>query len=312
MTGGLLGNDLFDALEEIRKSLEADNRGTVFTKPGTPVAPLPDALGGDQTKSYFLAAPAKGKEGFFALLHAKAHFLTLPKRIVEFLRDSSKVWLSEAATGPGAAAETNPSYDSDGNILSVEMRFPMASEGLVYAGHNLGRPAPQAGGEYALMGTIYHEMTHALLMLSEDADVGIQTLNDDGSSAYNHSVGANGTEFDGSAAFTEAAAYYVEDLVVRWGEALSSMSRLLFLPEPKPDRDWFLLEVSRIVEKYDHYVPVYGTVGFKDGPNEDIKEPWLLDDLRDKINERILDGRPLTKRFDDTPLADLREALLGH
>jgi hypothetical protein len=308
--GGLLGNDLFDAIKEIRESLEADNKGTVFSKPGTPVAPLADRLGGDLTQSYLLAAPAKGKQGFFALLHAKAHFLTLPKRIVEFLRDSSKVFTSEAPTGLGAAAETNPTYDSEGELISVEMRFPMASEGLVYAGHNLGRPALPSAGEYIMLGRIYHEMTHALLMLSEDADVGIQKLNDEGSGAYNRSVGVNGTAFDGSDAFTEAAAYYVDDRVVRWGEALSSLSRLLFMPNP--DHDWLRGEVSRIVEKYDHFAPVYGTVAVAPGVNEDIKEPWLLDELRDKINEKILDGRPLTLPFDKTPLADLRDSLLSH
>jgi hypothetical protein len=49
---------------------------------------------------------------------------------------------------------------------------------------------------------------------------------------------------------------------------------------------------------------VYGTV-----KHVDIKSPELSDALRDALNKKVLDGLPLTKPFDQTPLAGLRDAL---
>jgi hypothetical protein len=44
---------------------------------------------------------------------------------------------------------------------------------------------------------------------------------------------------------------------------------------------------------------------------EKIASPELSKPLRDLIDKKILDGRPLTKDFADTPLAGLRDALLA-
>jgi hypothetical protein len=48
-----------------------------------------------------------------------------------------------------------------------------------------------------------------------------------------------------------------------------------------------------------------------DTAEEKIASPELKKPLRDVIDKRFLDGRPLTKDFADTPLAGLRDALLA-
>src|SRR5690349_11496673 len=120
---------------------EATGRGTVFSVPGTPGARPPDDLAGEQKQPDWLADSTKSKEGFLALLAAKAHFLMLPKEIVGFLRDSSRVRISEAIPTNGAVAQTAPIL-REGGTLALEMRIPLARAGLIYAGHNLGRPGP--------------------------------------------------------------------------------------------------------------------------------------------------------------------------
>jgi hypothetical protein len=312
-----MDNPWFTAIDTIRDALETGTRRTALEQPGT-VAKLPAALTlrVDQKPWPSLVAPGKLNVGFFVLLAAKAHFLMLPKRIVEFMMHSSRVRISEITAGPGAVGKTIPWSDPDGNLLWVEMRIPMASDGLVFAGRNLGRQVPgHVPGEYEVLVSIYHEMTHALLDLKEDAGADIQKLHDNGSSAFDHAVGVGGTLFSGDDAFTEAAAYYVDDKINRWCEALSLLSYHLFRSQADPAwrsgevSDSLRKDVADIVTNYDAYVPAYGTVSLN-GAAEDIKEPWLLDDLRKEINEKVLDGRPLTKSFDDTPLKDLRKTLL--
>lgn len=310
-----MGNAWSTAIDTIRGALETDTKRTALEQPGT-IAQLPAALRAEQKPWPSLVAPGKLNLGFFVLLAAKAHFLMLPKRIVEFMLHSSKVRISEADPGPGAVGETIPWTDPDRNLLWVEMRIPGASGGLVWAGHNLGRQVPaRITGDYLLVARIYHEMTHALLDLRDDAGADIQKLCDYGAGAYNRAVGVRGTRFDGEAAFTEAAAYYVDDKINRWCEALASLSYLLFQSQADPAwhegivSDWLRGEVANVVKDYDAYVPAYGTV-FVDGAPEDINEPWLLDDLRKEINEKVIDGCPLTKPFDQTRLAGVRDVLL--
>ena len=302
-------------LDSVVGALETDMSPTALEVPGT-VAELPAGLGPDGGQRTPLAAPAKTKAAFFKLLARKAQFLMLPKRIVEFMGKSTKAQVTEATPGPGAGAETITWSDPDGNLLWEEMRIPGASDGLVWAGRNLGRRVQaRITGDYLLLARIYHEMTHALLDLREDAGADIQKLYDNGSGAFNHAVGVRGTLFFGDDAFTEAAAYYVGDKINRWCEALSSLSYRLFQLQADPAwlrgevPDWLRREVSDIVEKYDAYVPAYGKVVI-DGAAEDISEPWLMDDLREEINEKVLDGRPLTKPFDQTRLAGVSDVLL--
>jgi hypothetical protein len=58
------------------------------------VAPLPDALGGDQKWWLPLqAAAAVSKDSFFELLRAKTHFLMMPETIITNLKEASRVQL---------------------------------------------------------------------------------------------------------------------------------------------------------------------------------------------------------------------------
>ncbi len=305
-----MGGDWFRAIDPIRRAFESGSRGTVLGEPGRLIARLPDALGGDQKQWSLLAAPAKGKEGFFALLQVKAHFLMLPKRIVEFLSDSSSVSFSETAPVRGAGADTQPEESFfSGN--SVELHIPAAADGLVWAGHDLGREPLSALGGYQILEIIYHELTHSLWWLRESADADIQKLWDDGVRAYTPAVAESGTQLPPTVSFTEASAYYVGDRISRWCTALSRLNTLLLAPPA--DRAQLETELHLLAAQYDADVQVYGTVYL--GPPstgfQKIREPALSDKLRAGINEKILDGLPLTERFDDTPLAGLRASLLA-
>jgi hypothetical protein len=291
-----MGSAWSTAMDTIRGALETDGKITCLDQPGK-VAPLPAALGGDPYSWPALTAAAKRKESMLALLAAKAHFLMLPKRIIEFVGKSSNVLYSEANPAPGAAADTVP---VDGSSSTVEMRIPGASWGLPLAGQYLGRkPLAELGG-YAIVCSIYHEMTHATLELSDDPD--IQKLFADGLIAYRDAVDAKGGGFVPHQAFSEAAAYYVSDRIGQWCTAISVLDTLMLAPP-----DDLLLDLTALVEAYDEYVPVYGVVH-----RVKIDKPELSLNLRHVIDEKILDGLPLTKPFDKTPLADLRASLLSH
>jgi hypothetical protein len=56
---------------------------------------------------------------------------------------------------------------------------------------------------------------------------------------------------------------------------------------------------------YDMNVDVYGVVD-----HVDIRSPALSPELRDAINAKVLDGLPLTRSFNNTPLFDLANALI--
>jgi hypothetical protein len=299
----MLGDNWFLGIDPIRRAFETGDRGTVLGVPGRLIARLPDALGGDSKQWRLLTAPVKGKPGFFALLLAKAHFLMLPKRIAEFIKESERVLISEAAPAPGGLAETlEESSSSEGRW--AEMRIPGASDGLVWAGHDLGREALDHPRVYSIVGRIYHEMTHSLLWLQQYADADIQKLFADGLLAYQSAVGARGTTLPAHRAFTEAAGYYVEDMIYRWCSAISRLNSLLL--KPPEDLDRRRADLRFTVEEYDKFVSVYGVVG-----GEKIDSPALSAELRDAINQRILDGLQLTKPFDDTALAGLRASLLS-
>ena len=299
-----LDDKWFVGIDLVRHAFEARGRGTLLGEPGKLIAELPGALGGDPKQRRLLAAPAKGTPGFFALLAAKAHFLMLPKRIVNSLNASGRVSFSEADPGPGAAGDT---IEREGLVSgrSAEMHIPGASDGLVWAGHEFGREALFAATRaYSIVGTIYHELTHSWLWLQEYAGAGIQKLHSDGLAAYGSAVGVKGTSFAPHQAFTEAAGEYVEDRIVRWCVALSRLNSYLLTPPDDPDsrRD----ELRWTAEDYDKFVPVYGVVDF-----EKIESPALPVELRKAIDREILDGLQLVERFDDTALAGLRSSLLS-
>ena len=67
-----------------------------------------------------------------------------------------------------------------------------------------------------------------------------------------------------------------------------------------------LTRVQGMVEYYEKTDETYGVV-----MDKKIASPALSTELREAINKKILDARPLTKPFAETPLAGLR-AWLSH
>jgi len=62
--------------------------------------------------------------------------------------------------------------------------------------------------------------------------------------------------------------------------------------------------LETIKTAYNHQVDIYGIVN-----HEALREPPLSPELRDEINAKLLDGLPLTMRFEDTKLAALSDTI---
>lgn len=303
MAGDRWATATFDALGEVVRAFESIYARTVFEQPGR-VSQLPDALGGDAKRWPLLAAPAKGKAGFFELLERKAHFLVLPKPIVAVMK-TPRVFLSEKPVPAGFAGE----MDGQNLPRTAEIRIPGASDALASAGSDLGRvgAAPAPNTQYDVLRTTYHEMTHAWLWLQEFYDAELGDLYRAGLAAYDDPRGVNGTRFRPHDAFTEAAAYYVGDRVQRWCTALRSLDRLLRAPPADPlDLQTYL---QSIVDVYGG-VSTDAWVRLNGDALEKIASPALSAELRAAIDEHLLDGLPLTRPLAETPLAGLRDALL--
>jgi hypothetical protein len=329
----------YSAIVAIRDALEINPIGSVFERPGE-IAPLPPRIAAIEVRK-LRDKPSSGvnkgpvnKDAFFNLLEAKAYFLRLPKPVVKVAKNSSLVSISEELPGlpkedpPRPAPAGAPAgevaisdikadavrHKTGGNIDGVTMHVPAACESLFQVGRGLGRPAtgpiPRCDPkEFAVLELLYHEMTHTWLYLQEFSDQGIKNLFKDGLAAYKKPKDSDGHEIpkpDGldidEAAFHEAAADYVQVRVSRWYTAVCGLAKLL---RATPRLDEAKVSLQKIVEAYDLTRLQYGTIKGKK-----IVEPELPDDLRVAINEKILDGRPLTKPFNATPLADLGDAVL--
>jgi hypothetical protein len=299
------GDDWFRAIDPIRRAFESGSRCTFLGEPGRLIARLPDALGGDSKQWPLLAAPAKGKAGFFALFQAKARFLMLPKRIVDAMMESEKLAISEKPVPAAFKGETFQNVDP----RSAEIRIPGASDALARAGWDLGRVGADPGpyDQYDIFATTYHELTHAWLWLQEFYAAEIGDLYEAGRAAYQEAEGVNGTRFVAHSAFSEAAAYYVSGRIRKWCTAFRSLDRLLRAP---PDRAELETYLQSIVQGYNS-VPTDAWVRLDGDVLEKIRSPMLSDALRDAIDEKILEGRPLTEPFDETSLAGLRSSLLA-
>lgn len=283
-------SDWFIAVNKVRRIFETGDTSTVLGQPGHAVAELPYAFGGDpRTRSLLRASIAASKAAFFQLLQEKAHFLLLPEPIVIDVKEASIVDISEEFPSSGAIAETTI---EEGR---VQMRIPGSSAGLAELGIGLGKSTSSSlGGAYRSIGVLYHEMTHAWLDLQElgerpqDADLQKLLL------AYQSAL--QGTAVDPRHAFSEAAAYYVQDRINRWCKALEALDVLI---RNKPqDPEELRTEVQGVVDAYDST--------FQSGPGPAIGSPQVWAALRDAVNTKVLDGRPLTKNFADTPLVGLR------
>jgi hypothetical protein len=298
----MAGSDWLFPIELVRKSFEGGYKGTVFAGSVGTVTPLPGALGGDQKRWPALQAVVTvSKDPFFALLREKAHFLMLPKTIVITMEETSRVKLLEDSVGEGAYGQT----DCDEDTHQAVIHLPGASQSLARAASSLGRNNDRT---LEIFAKIYHEMTHAWLCLHEFYDNEFQKLYADGVAAY-QSVKLD-TGFDPplpKTSFSEAAAYYVSDKIARWCEALYQLD-LLSRDKPGPQSTLPLdFQLESIADRYNRFEPTYGQV-----VTGRIQSPDLSTALRDAINKKILDGSPLTKPFDETPLAGLRNLLLGH
>lgn len=303
----LVESDWFLAISKFRGLLENAYRGTVFGGPDGTVAPLPDALGGDPAKWPVLKATVGLYSAFFTLLRSKAHFLMLPETIVATLKDSGRVYVSETIPAE-TPLDASGAEVANSELGTVELRIPTASQRLAEAGYVFGRRVVGLPEEnYQVLVTLYHEMVHALFSLVvikrlDDAELGHFIFT--GAKAYENAVDLNSNPVHPYAAFKEAVGYYVSDKIGCWLSALSDLNVLLQVKLPKGDL--LNLKLHDIAEKYDARVEVYGVVG-----NRIIMSPALPDELRGVIDAKVLDSLPLTRRFDDTPLARLRASLLG-
>lgn len=288
-------------LDDIVRAFETGTFLTAFEVPGK-VGRLPNALGGDPDRQSLIAAPAKGKKGLFELLQAKAHFLMLPKRIVAIM-NTTRVRFLDTAPSEGTEGDTQ---GQDYPRLA-EIRILGAGDALAKAGWDLGRAgtAPDPHDSYNILDTLYHELTHAWLWLQEFYATELGDLYKAGLKDYTGAKGVGGTTFTEHKAFSEAAAYYVGGRIRRWCTALQELDRAARNPLRVAG------ELDYIVKSYDEFVWSKGTVWLGD-KSEDIQSPALSDELRDAIDEKILEGRPLTKRFADTPLQAIRVALSPH
>ena len=289
-------------IESILNAVKTD----VFEQPGK-VAKLPDSLGGDPKWWIPLSAAAMSKAGFFELLAVKAHFFMLPEPIVAFLKESSQLSITDALPEGADATQdkwytTSPPPTDQSGTRAI-MHIPGARNSFATVGCCLGRVC-EADDRYEDLSIIYHEMTHAWLFLQEFSDAGIKQLYNRGAAAYQGSRGEHGTTFDPHVAFSEAGAY-VQERIFRWCTALWSLSEVL----QNPVQTWRFTVPPTIVEQYDAPLRKPGTV-----KGEKIASLMLSAELRDAIDAKILDGRPLTtKRFSDIPLlVGLRDAALGH
>jgi hypothetical protein len=237
----------------------------------------------------------------------KAEFFMLPKRIVEAMKESSKMSITEKPIAKAFKGETWDYTDP----RSAEVRIPGASDALTSAGWDLAQVGvpPASYKEYTILHVIYHELTHAWIWLQEFYDAEIGDLYRAGLDYYKHPIGVNGTEFKPEAAFTEAAAYYVGGRVQRWLASLRSLDVLL--RDPPADRVKLEGLLKSVAEAYDS-VPTDAKVKVGPESTEQVASPAALSKaLRDALDEKFLEGGPLTEPFDDTPFAGLRASLLA-
>jgi hypothetical protein len=293
----MAGTAWSSTIDLILQTLETNLTGTVFVAPAGTLRRLPDALGGDPNQWIKLqAAASKSKASFFELLRAKAHFLMLPETIVTKLGGSWRVQVRENTLGDQAAGLTVLNTDVDTVVINI----PTASLALARAASNLGR---SNGPNFDILVSLYHEMTHALIDLRAYYDDDFQKLCADGFDAYQNASGPDGQIFYPTAAFSEAASYYVDDKVGRWCDALYKLDVLSrnTTQDPVIRRD----ELDSIAISYNAVKGPYGKI-----LGTPVQTPDLSPTLRDAIDKQILDSGPLTKAFDDTLLGSLRDALL--
>ena len=151
-------------------------------------------------------------------------------------------------------------------------------------------------------------MTHAWMLDSRDKDSEMKSLFEEGVKAFAGATGSTGTPLEPFNAFVEASGSYVEQRVLAWCVALARLNATLFERDKGGDPEAFRRNqadfIAGIVAQYNaaHDVQTYGTVGV-----DKIVRP-IPATLRQRLDAKLLDNRPLVGRFDET---QLREILAG-
>jgi hypothetical protein len=301
-------DDFFRAIDEIAVVLANAFDVTIFGKgPGT-MAPLPKALGDSQS----IASVSKAvhyKEGFFAILEAKARFLKLPIILPRvFLRSSVPVtW---AVPIEGAAGQvTFSNYAPTGVYFktSIEQQLPQL-------GTNLGRSVPPLTKMADDIGTIYHELVHFWIGNGQLEETWLNLLND-GRQAMAGAITLEGTDVDAATAFTESAAYQVDRRISSWLTALDELNKLLNPLSVDDGAEAFSVGIlGDIAAAYDKTIdtpgPVWIHVQASTKPNkfEQLAMPLPLS-IQRRIDEVLLEDLPLSKHFADTPLSAIAGAV---
>lgn len=298
---GTLPNPLWGAIaRELGRQLESAVDLTVFgAGPGT-VAPLPDALGGDPLELPRLTGGASTAKGFLALLRAKAHFLLLPERVVD---DVSAAGLRFDFSGWFLTEEAETRYVGN-TVVAVRLASgtPAYLAGL---GASIGRGSSVSST--SALDTIYHELCHAWMVEIVAAFDAWQRRARDGEAHYASARVRGGGAISARAAYLEAAGSYVGQRVAAWYQALELLSGLLTVGGTAP-ADRRTTVARQLREEYDRSWgrQVYGTVN-----SAPLLAPSLPPELRAALDAQVLDGLPLTRSFDETPLRALYDAVLA-
>jgi hypothetical protein len=299
---GTLPNPLWGTiLREFGRRLESAVDLTVFgAGPGT-VTPMPDALGGDPLQWPQLTQDASTATGFLNLLRAKAHFLVLPERILDDIRVAK---LPFDFSGWFISGEAETRYL--GNTVVAIRLAPDTLTFVAQLGAGIGRGGPVEPQAPAL-GTVYHELCHAWMLEIVKGFETWQRLERDGVTHYAAARVTDGTSVNPRAAYLEAAGSYVGARVLAWYQTLFRLAGFLAVKGTTPADS--LATVTRGArEDYDQRMDreVYGVVG-----GRELMSPGLPPALREALDAQVLEGLPLTRPFDETPLRALYDAILA-
>ena len=285
---------------DLLQSLEDAADLTVLGAGPATLSALPDALGGDPAQQADLTAGASSPVGFLDLLRGKAHYLMLPASVVADLRDADvAVQFSDIQQASPADSQDTPA-----DLVTVQLGTAVPAY-LAALGAALGRqPVPP---DSVPLGAIYQQA--ALAWLGAVAPVrpdwpGILSA---GTDAYSDTQVTGGATADPQQACLAAAGAYVAARTAAWYDALHALSNAITAQDTiDHDQLTSLLESAR-----SHYEAVAGQQVFGAVDGSTIESPDLPDDLRQALDTHMLEGLPLTRSFDETPLRPLSDAILA-
>jgi hypothetical protein len=288
------------ALDQIADYFRAGWDITVFGDGPGHIAPMPAAIGGDPSTWPKLTKFAAYKAGLVRILIAKAHYSLLPHSVLEYVKNS------QVGISGFVFYSTSGQTHGSTTVGALLIQLPRGTDdGVVKAFTELGQRTGTI--EYLrFVATAYHEMTHAWMLDSRDKDSAINDLFEDGLKAFAGASDSAGTQLDPETAFLEAAASYVEARVKAWGTALFRQNAALFMKDdagdPEAFRTRFEEYTAETVVDYNAAQDVQ-TYGFVEG--RAIVSPPIPAALREKLDTKLLDNRPLVSRFEETKLGNI-------